>query len=312
MTPRTAPKWCGATAAASRSSCDRRHVIHLGDDNRGALRHAGGVLSDLVSILRDPVTGESELTLTSPLEEGSEVMQGVLRAPSGATSMIDDGVWEAMGGRRAQRTLAQFSNRVPPTPQLYERLWRGRSLTLLSKRPFPLKEELAELNVAIEPVAGQIIVDVACSEGLYGRTLAASGAQVLAVDHSEPFLQRTRKHANDLRVSVTPVRALAQHLPFGDATADAVVMGGSLNEIGDQPAALAEMGRICRPGGRWFVMCLTSATKRGGKIVQTLARPTGIDFFSRDATVAMAESAGLKVTTVVEDGVVIRMSGTRA
>jgi 2-polyprenyl-3-methyl-5-hydroxy-6-metoxy-1,4-benzoquinol methylase len=270
------------------------------------------VLSDLTSMLRDPVTGESGLILTSELVEGSEVMQGVLQAPSGASSLIDDGVWEAMGGRRATRTLAQLSNVMPPTPQLYERLWRGRSLTLLSKRPFPLKEELAELQVAIEPVAGQVIVDVACSEGLYGRTLAASGAQILAVDHSEPFLQRTRKHANDLRVSVTPVRALAQHLPFGDATADAVVMGGSLNEIGDQRAALAEMGRVCRPGGRWFVMCLTSSTKRGGKVVQALVRPAGIRFGSRQRAVDMAESVGLKVDTVADDGVVLRLSGTRA
>jgi SAM-dependent methyltransferase len=270
-----------------------------------------GVLSDLVHLLRDPVTGESGLVLSSELVEGSEVMQGLLTAPSGAQSVIDDGVWEAMGKRRPQRSLAQLSNVVPPTPQLYERLWRGRSLSLLSRRPFPLAEELAELTAAINPQAGEVIVDVACSEGLYGRTLAAGGAEVLAVDHSEPFLQRTRKHANDLRVSVTAVRALAQYLPFVDGCADAVVMGGSLNEIGDQPGALAEMGRVCRDGGRWFTMSLVTATKFGGKVAQKLAGTGGITFPSRERTIEMAEAAGLVVDEAYQDGVVLRLAGTR-
>jgi SAM-dependent methyltransferase len=272
----------------------------------------GGVFDEVIPVLRDPRSTASPLDAHDVGRQGSRIVSARLAvAGDDVGSQVVEGVWHAMGERCPHRTLAQLSNVVPPTPQLYERVWRRRSLSLLSPRRFPIDEELGELVDAVRPATGQVIVDVACSEGLYARTLAAEGASVIAVDHSLPFLRRTRQRADALSRRVSPVRALAQHLPVRDASVDAVVMGGSLNEIGDQAAAIAEMGRVLKPGGSWFCMCLLPATRPVGRAAQMLVRPSGISFPTLDDIEGWCGAAGLEVTSSRADGVVLRLGGIR-
>lgn len=228
-----------------------------------------------------------------------------------------DGIIDAMGGRRALRTPAQLVNRLVPTTWIYESLWRVRSLGLLSGRPFPVAEELAELDAAVRPGPGMVAVDVACSEGLYGRHLAAQGAAVYLVDHSRPFLRKAlrRCRTEGSLERVTAVRALAQHLPFADGSVDAAVMGGSLNEIGDRLVAVAELARILRPGGRLFLMSLVAAvpggtSSRGVRVGQALSGPSGIAFPTPAETVALL-GPHLRLVSERLDGVVLRLTAER-
>ncbi len=225
------------------------------------------------------------------------------------TTDVIDRVWQAMGIHTWSKTLAQMSNVTPPTPQLYERLWRVRSLSLLSGRSFPNDEELHELTDALRPEAGKVFVDVACSEGLYARALAARGATVIAIDHSRPFLKRVIHRAGDL--PIVAVRAMAQHLPIGSGGLDGAAMGASLNEIGDQVAAVGEMARVVRPGGAVFSMSLTTATTRFGRVVQRGLAPAGISVPTADATVEMFEATGLRVDSRRLDRIVLRVAATR-
>jgi SAM-dependent methyltransferase len=220
---------------------------------------------------------------------------------------VRDGVWEAMGGRRAPSTPAQLVNRLPPVARRYESWWRVRSLGLLAGRPLPIGDELADLVAAVGPVDGVGVVDLACSEGLYGRALAARGAQVLAVDHSRAFLRRVAARAATGAGTLVPVRALAQHLPVRDDAVAAVVIGGSLNEIGDQRAALAESARVLRPGGRLCSMSLVRATGRAGRLLQGVLRPSGVAFPSLDETLELLP-AGLRPLDVRVDGIVLRLT----
>ena len=96
-------------------------------------------------------------------------------------------------------------NRLPLVARHYESWWRVRSLGLLSGRPFPLPEELAELSAAIGPPDGLPVVDLARSEALYGRELAAQGAHVVAVDHSRAFLRRAAARAAADGLVLAPV-----------------------------------------------------------------------------------------------------------
>ena len=52
------------------------------------------------------------------------------------------------------------------------------------------------------------------------------------------------------RIPVSLVRASAQHGPFADAAFDAVVMTWTLCSIANPIAALIEMRRVLKPGGR--------------------------------------------------------------
>ena len=219
-----------------------------------------------------------------------------------------DGIWDAMGGAHAPRSLAQLSNVVPPTPQLYERLWRTRSVSLLSHGTLSLHAELTALRRWM-PTDG-VLADIGCSEGLYARTMAAVGATVVAIDHSRPFLRRVGRRAAGLPVA--PVRALAQRLPIGDGALNGVMIGGSLNEIGDLDGAVAEMGRVTQPGGRLFSMSLVQATSTKGRLMQSVLGLTGIVFPTVARTQDLFERAGFRIETCDRDGIVLRIAGTRA
>lgn len=226
------------------------------------------------------------------------------------STTISGGVWDAIGNARAPRTLAQLSNVVAPTPQLYERVWRVRSLSLLSGRSFPNSEELAELNhwfATLSPKS--VVVDIGCSEGLYARSVAANGHLVVAVDHSRPFLERVMKHKGIL--PIVAIRAVAQQLPLSDGSCDAVMIGGTLNEIGDAAGATAEMGRICTTSGLLFDMSLTRASTRSGRLLQTALAFAGVRFPSREATRTLFTAAGFDVDRMRADGVVVRIEGHR-
>lgn len=244
------------------------------------------------------------------VNDGDRVENGsLLCAECGKATQVIDRVWHAMGEHTWHKTLAQFSNIVPPTPQLYERLWRVRSLSLLSGRSFPIREELDELISAMLPQGDSVFVDVACSEGLYARALADRGATVIAIDHSRPFLRRVVKRSGNRRI--VAVRAMAQHLPILSGAVEGAVLGGSLNEIGDQQTCVSEMARVLKSGGRTFSMSLTTATTRPGRILQRVLSPSGITTPSLEATTSLFRDAGLSVLDSRLDRVVARITAER-
>jgi ubiquinone/menaquinone biosynthesis C-methylase UbiE len=181
----------------------------------------------------------------------------------------------------------------------------------MADRPFPISEELAELVAALRPGPGRVMVDVACSEGLYARALAAAGSTVIALDHSRPFLKRVVERARHDDLPIAAVRGLAQHLPVGDGAVVGVGIGGSLNEIGDKADAVAEAARVLSPDGRLFSMSLVAARTSRGRAVQRLAGAAGIDFPSETVTVDLAERAGLTPIDQRRDGVVLRLTAER-
>jgi SAM-dependent methyltransferase len=71
---------------------------------------------------------------------------------------------------------------------------------------------------------------------------------IMAVDPSADFIAHARATIDDGRVRFAIGSADA--LPIEDGTADAVVAGLVLNFVPDVPAALAEMRRVTRTGGR--------------------------------------------------------------
>jgi arsenite methyltransferase len=98
---------------------------------------------------------------------------------------------------------------------------------------------------------GGIALDVGCGPGTVTASLAgAAGPRglVLGIDISEPMLTRAVRAQAGPQVGF--LRADAQRLPLRDATVDAVLSIAMLQLIPDPVAAVAEMARVLRSGGR--------------------------------------------------------------
>jgi demethylmenaquinone methyltransferase/2-methoxy-6-polyprenyl-1,4-benzoquinol methylase len=100
--------------------------------------------------------------------------------------------------------------------------------------------------------AGQLVLDVAAGTAVSTAELVRSGASAVASDFSLGMLQAGKKRAD--RSSLPFVAADALHLPFADASFDAVTISFGLRNIVDVPGALAEFRRVTKPGGR-LVVC---------------------------------------------------------
>jgi arsenite methyltransferase len=108
---------------------------------------------------------------------------------------------------------------------------------------------------ALGPVGeGERVVDCGSGAGvdsiLAARLVGAAGA-VIGVDMTIPMLDKARAAAAAAAVTNVDFReGYLEALPVDDGWADIVISNGVLNLVPDKAAALAEMHRVLRPGGR--------------------------------------------------------------
>jgi demethylmenaquinone methyltransferase / 2-methoxy-6-polyprenyl-1,4-benzoquinol methylase len=95
---------------------------------------------------------------------------------------------------------------------------------------------------------GQKVLDLAAGTAVSTVELGKSGAWCVAADFSVGML------AAGTRRKVPKVAGDATKLPFDDGVFDAVTISFGLRNVVDQQAALREMLRVTRPGGR-LVVC---------------------------------------------------------
>jgi demethylmenaquinone methyltransferase/2-methoxy-6-polyprenyl-1,4-benzoquinol methylase len=109
---------------------------------------------------------------------------------------------------------------------------------------------------AVAPVAGERILDLAAGTGESSLPLAQTGARVVACDFSLGMLAVGAARRRELPF----VAGDALILPFADDCFDAVTISFGLRNTHDPAAALAEMRRVTRPGGRLVVCEFSHAT----------------------------------------------------
>ncbi len=101
---------------------------------------------------------------------------------------------------------------------------------------------------------GERVLDVASGSGDLARAFAARGAQVWMSDINGPMLGRGRDRMLDAGHMSPAVQCDAERLPFGGASFDCVSVGFGLRNMTRKDAALAEMARVLKPGGRLLVL----------------------------------------------------------
>ncbi len=107
---------------------------------------------------------------------------------------------------------------------------------------------------AVGAAAGESVLDLAAGTGTSTVPLGVQGARVVGCDLSLGMLRAGRRRRPGLRL----VAGDALALPFADGAFDAVTISFGLRNTTDPVAALAEIARVTRPGGR-LVVCEFSA-----------------------------------------------------
>ncbi|ROS23768.1 class I SAM-dependent methyltransferase [Cellulomonas sp. PhB150] len=126
---------------------------------------------------------------------------------------------------------------------------------------------------AAERVRGRTL-EVAIGTGANLPYYAARATSVTGVDLSAEMLAASARRAADLDVSIELLRADVAALPFEPASFDTVLCTFALCGVDDERAALREMGRVLRPGGRVVVADHVVSSAAAFRLLQRLLDAT--------------------------------------
>ena len=129
-----------------------------------------------------------------------------------------------------------------------QRFWLEPPHPLITRR---------RLRDVLAPRPGERLLEVGPGTGYYSLDVAgwiAPGGRLDIVDVQQQMLEHTMRRARERGLeNIEPTRGDAQRLPYRDATFDAAFVTAVLGEIPDQDAALRELTRVLKPGGRLVV-----------------------------------------------------------
>ncbi len=124
-----------------------------------------------------------------------------------------------------------------------ERFYALRGNSPLWERGSPLAAAVIELlEDAVESARGGVVLDIGAGEAPYRELFEECSYHAMDLAEWRGRLEYQLTVAGDV-----------EHLPFEDDCADVVLSTGVLEHVRDPFAAVAEMFRVLKPGGRAFV-----------------------------------------------------------
>lgn len=134
-------------------------------------------------------------------------------------------------------------------------MWAGRAAAYAASFARLCAHPVEPLLDAAGVEAGTYVLDVGTGTGTAALAALARGARVCAVDAEAGMVAAARAAGVEAGVALLP------ELPFPDGEFDVVVGNFVVNHVGRPRAALAELRRVLKPGGR---VALTSWGARRG------------------------------------------------
>jgi ubiquinone/menaquinone biosynthesis C-methylase UbiE len=154
----------------------------------------------------------------------------------------------ALLGGAAALGAAMWWRKNPSACPYSQRFW------VEAPHPFITRERLREI---LEPMPGERLLELGPGTGYYTLPVAewlAPGGSLDVLDVQQEMLDHTMGRAREHGIeNITPTRADARELPYADDSFDGAYLVTVLGEIPDQDAALRELCRVVRPGGRIVV-----------------------------------------------------------
>src|SRR5262252_9530897 len=161
-------------------------------------------------------------------------------------------------------------------------VWNERAEAYRDSATHAVGDDLDLVVAWCEPADGVTVLDVATGGGHVARRLREAGAEVVTVDAApgmEPDV-------------ITP----ADHLPFADASFDAVACRIAAHHFPDVPAAVKEMARVAADR---VVICDNTFTSESAEEADRLRDPSHVRNYGVAEWHSFFELAGLQVAEEV-------------
>ncbi len=167
-----------------------------------------------------------------------------------------------MPGRRAVLVASGVALAIAAATLVYAIRWRRnpsacpyeQRFFLEVPHPFITRSRLREI---LDPKPGERVLEVGPGTGYYALHVAQwlrPGGRLDVLDLQQEMLDHTERRARELGIpNLVPTRGDARALPYADGTFHAAYLAVVLGEVPDQDAALRELRRVLKPGGRLVV-----------------------------------------------------------
>lgn len=123
---------------------------------------------------------------------------------------------------------------------------------------YVLKERVFEAERLLRlaaPRGTERSIDVACGPATLARIFAPHVRWITGLDLTPAMLERARREAADCKLAnFCALRGNVLQMPFRDATFDLVVTSYSIHHLPDAAAAIGEISRVLRRGGKFALL----------------------------------------------------------
>jgi ubiquinone/menaquinone biosynthesis C-methylase UbiE len=175
-------------------------------------------------------------------------------------------------------------------------------------------EDLEMLGAEVAAIPDAVALDLGCGAGHASFALAPHAASVTAYDLTAQMLAVVQREAAARKLrNISTVQGMAEVLPFADAHFDYVISRYSAHHWHDVPAALREVRRVLKPGGRALLIDTaggeTPLLDTHLQAVEILRDPSHIRDYSVREWLALFGETGFTATLRKEWPIKIEFSG---
>lgn len=174
-------------------------------------------------------------------------------------------------------------------------------------KPFaelPIHADAEAMACTLEACAldgSMTVLDVACGPGILACAMADRAGHVTGIDITPAMIDQARaRQGASAQANLSWRVGDATALPFDDGAFDRVTTRYSFHHMIDPAAALAEMKRVCRLGGRIVVIDATPSphTQRAYDQMERLRDPSHTSALTLDALRQIGRETGLNELAV--------------
>lgn len=143
-----------------------------------------------------------------------------------------------------------FWDTVAPLYNFFENIYNGKVN----------KQLCAEVAALID--TSDRVLECACGAGMLSVPISKTCKELIATDYSTGMLKQAAKACKNMK-NVQVKRANVMKLNYKDASFNKVVAGNVIHLLDEPTAALQELMRVCKPGGKLIIPTYINIERNG-------------------------------------------------